>query len=179
MALLPATDQPYKSVHTPQLSSWKLGSTLSRTSIQNLFEIFWFKPVCHYKHSCQCRTTTFITLVFWHIWICQEVQNTWISFVAGRQIKLIWVEVPPETNSIRLSAAFHLVPHSFVFCLQEGETASSATPNSDHTSSSKDVQVGLRLEFCPQQLVKSLFLCLRPNYTHISASGRRTVGKHN
>jgi len=47
MTLLPATDQPYKSVHTPQLSSRKLGSTLPQTSIQNLFEIHWFKPVCH------------------------------------------------------------------------------------------------------------------------------------
>lgn len=47
MALLPATGQPYTSVHTPQLSSLKLGSTLSWTSIQNLFEIHRFKPVCY------------------------------------------------------------------------------------------------------------------------------------
>lgn len=39
MALLPATDQPYKSIHTLQLLLQKLSSTSSQTSIQNLFEI--------------------------------------------------------------------------------------------------------------------------------------------
>lgn len=68
--------------------------------------------------------------------------------------------------------------HSSAVWKPEEEAAASAILDSDRRSSSEDAQVGLRLEFGPQELVKSHFLYLRTNYAPRSVA-KRTAGKHN